>query len=108
MDAVIRILPCNSMTSIAICGPYFRGSRGLSLFPWARKSIPMARYPRRASGADLPTLQALLGHADLKATSIYLHLSERHLRAAGTPIDQAQFSSPDQVKRSKRLHKKQR
>ena len=59
-------------------------------------------------GADLPTLQALLGHADLKATSIYLHLSERHLRAAGTPIDQAQFSSPDQVKRSKRLHKKQR
>ena len=30
-------------------------------------------------GADLPTLQALLGHAELKATSIYLHLSERHL-----------------------------
>ena len=57
-------------------------------------------------GADLPTLQALLGHADLKATSIYLHLSERHLKAAGTPIDQAEFSSPDQVKRSRRLHKK--
>lgn len=57
-------------------------------------------------GADLPTLQALLGHADLKATSIYLHLSERHLKAAGTPIDQAKFSSPDQVKRSRRLHKK--
>jgi len=29
-------------------------------------------------GADLPTVQALLGHADLKPTSIYLHLSERH------------------------------
>ena len=57
-------------------------------------------------GADLPTLQALLGHADLKATSIYLHLSERHLKAAGTPIDQAKFSSLDQVKRSRRLHKK--
>lgn len=57
-------------------------------------------------GADLPTLQALLGHADLKATSIYLHLSERHLKAAGTPIDHAKFSSPDQVKRSRRLHKK--
>jgi integrase/recombinase XerD len=57
-------------------------------------------------GADLPTLQALLGHADLKATSIYLHLSERHLKAAGTPIDQAKFLSPDQVKRSRRLHKK--
>ena len=57
-------------------------------------------------GADLPTLQALLGHADLKATSIYLHLSARHLKAAGTPIDQAEFSSPDQVKRSRRLPKK--
>ena len=57
-------------------------------------------------GADLPTLQALLGHADLKATSIYLHLSERHLKAAGTPIDQAEFSSLEQVKRSRRLHKK--
>jgi len=40
-------------------------------------------------GADLPTVQALLGHVDLKPTSIYLHLSERHLRAAGTPIDNA-------------------
>ena len=57
-------------------------------------------------GADLPTLQALLGHADLKATSIYLHLSERHLKAAGTPIDQVEFSSPDKVRRSKKLHKK--
>jgi integrase/recombinase XerD len=58
------------------------------------------------SGADLPTVQLLLGHADLKPTSIYLHLSERHLKAAGTPLDHAQLSSPDQVKRSRRLHKK--
>ena len=57
-------------------------------------------------GADLPTVQALLGHADLKPTSIYLHLSERHLRAAGTPLDNAELSSLDQVKRSRRLHKK--
>src|ERR1700722_15278007 len=56
-------------------------------------------------GADLATLQALLGHADLKPTSIYLHLSERHLRAAGTPLDKAELSSLDQVKRSRRLHK---
>jgi len=58
------------------------------------------------AGADLPTLQALLGHADLKPTSIYLHLSERHLKAAGTPLDNVEFSSPDQVKRSRKLHKK--
>jgi site-specific recombinase XerD len=27
------------------------------------------------NGADLPTIQILMGHADLEATSIYLHLS---------------------------------
>jgi site-specific recombinase XerD len=57
-------------------------------------------------GADLPTLQALLGHADLKPTSIYLHVSQRHIKAAGTPLDNAQLSSPDQVKRSRKLHKR--
>ncbi len=57
------------------------------------------------SGADLPTVQALLGHADLKPTSIYLHLSERHLKAAGTPIDKAVLTPLDQVKRSRQLHK---
>jgi integrase/recombinase XerD len=57
-------------------------------------------------GADLPTVQALLGHTDLKPTSIYLHLSERHIKAAGTPLDNMELSNPDQVKRSRRLHKK--
>jgi integrase/recombinase XerD len=57
-------------------------------------------------GADLPTVQALLGHTDLKPTSIYLHLSERHIKAAGTPLDNMELSSPGQVKRSRRLHKK--
>jgi site-specific recombinase XerD len=62
--------------------------------------------PRLEGGADLPTVQALLGHADLKPTSIYLHMSERHLKAAGTPLDKAELSSPDQGKRSRRLHKR--
>jgi site-specific recombinase XerD len=57
-------------------------------------------------GADLPTVQLLLGHSDLKATSIYLHLSERHLKAAGTPLDKLELSGPKQVKRSRKLHKK--
>jgi site-specific recombinase XerD len=55
------------------------------------------------NGADLPTVQMLLGHTDLKPTSIYLHLSERHLKAAGTPLDQAALAPLDQVKRSRRL-----
>src|SRR5213596_334730 len=54
------------------------------------------------AGADLPTVQLLLGHSDLKATSIYLHLSERHLKAAGTPLDKLQLSGPEQVKRSRK------
>jgi site-specific recombinase XerD len=57
-------------------------------------------------GADLPTVQLLLGHSDLKATSIYLHLSERHLKAAGTPLDKLELSGPEHVKRSRKLHKK--
>ena len=55
------------------------------------------------NGADLPTVQALLGHTDLKPTSIYLHLSERHLKAAGTPLDKATLAPLDQVKRSRKL-----
>jgi site-specific recombinase XerD len=57
-------------------------------------------------GADLPTVQLLLGHSDLKATSIYLHLSERHLKAAGTPLDKLELSGTENVKRSRKLHKK--
>lgn len=57
------------------------------------------------NGADLPTVQALLGHTDLKPTSIYLHLSERHLKAAGTPLDKAVLSPLNNVKRSRKLHK---
>jgi site-specific recombinase XerD len=33
------------------------------------------------AGTDLRTIQLLLGHHDLKETSLYLHLSRRHLNA---------------------------
>ena len=61
---------------------------------------------RLESGCDLVTLQTLLGHVNIRHTTIYLHLSQRHLRSAGNPLDTIEVSSPDQIKRSRKLHKK--
>src|SRR6266851_1445214 len=36
------------------------------------------------AGADLHTIQILLGHHDLKETAVYLHLSQRHLHATAS------------------------
>lgn len=55
------------------------------------------------AGADLRSIQMLLGHVDLADTAIYLHLSRRHLQAVASPIEALTVSGPDTVKRSRRL-----
>jgi site-specific recombinase XerD len=39
------------------------------------------------SGTDLPTLQLLMGHQKLQDTTLYVHLSRRHLNAAINPLE---------------------
>jgi site-specific recombinase XerD len=59
------------------------------------------------NGTDLRTIQMLMGHADLRATSIYLHLSRRHLQAVTNPVEALPVSKLDSVKRSRRRIRQQ-
>ena len=45
------------------------------------------------AGTDLRTIQLLMGHAHLEHTTLYLHLSHRHLHAAANPLDQITIAS---------------
>lgn len=50
------------------------------------------------AGADIRTVQMLLGHSSIQTTARYISLSERHLRAAGSPIDRLSGSGLSPVR----------
>jgi site-specific recombinase XerD len=45
------------------------------------------------SGADLRTIQLLLGHRDLEETTLYLHLSNARMSATASPLDQLKLAA---------------
>jgi integrase/recombinase XerD len=47
------------------------------------------------AGADLHTIQLLMGHANLKTTTVYLHLSQAALNAAPNLLDQLHAPTPN-------------
>jgi integrase/recombinase XerD len=57
------------------------------------------------NGADLRTIQMLLGHADLEHTTVYLHMSQRHLQAVPNPVEAMVVVNPESLSRSRKLPK---
>jgi integrase/recombinase XerD len=51
------------------------------------------------AGADLRTIQLLMGHERLEDTTIYLQLSRRHLYAAINPLEQIALGAKQQGKK---------
>jgi integrase/recombinase XerD len=58
------------------------------------------------AGADLRTIQVLLGHAKLADTTVYLHLSRRHLQAVPSPIESLTVSTSVETRLSRRRAKR--
>ena len=50
------------------------------------------------AGADLASIQKLLGHANIRETALYLHLSRRHLKTVANPLDEIPVASSSTVR----------
>ena len=59
------------------------------------------------NGTDIRTIQLLLGHAELEATTVYLHLSRRHLQAVVNPLETLPSPALETLKRSRKRKKQQ-
>jgi hypothetical protein len=46
-------------------------------------------------GADLRTIQRLLGHVEVRHTVLYLHLSQKHLQTVANPLDALSITGPE-------------
>jgi integrase/recombinase XerD len=57
-------------------------------------------------GADLRTIQLLLGHVEVRHTVLYLHLSQKHLQAVTNPLDALTLSTPDTARRTRLKHRR--
>jgi len=57
------------------------------------------------SGEDLRRIQILLGHTDLETTTVYLHLSQRHLLSVENPIEAIALSKLEEIPLSGRPKK---